>query len=61
VHLGFGRHQLGEDAAEAERLGAQGRALRDAILPAVMKVAANSKQATAGYRYHIDWDASITA
>jgi hypothetical protein len=35
--------------------------LRDAILPAVMKMAANSKQATAAYRYHIDWDSSITA
>jgi 2-polyprenyl-6-methoxyphenol hydroxylase-like FAD-dependent oxidoreductase len=37
------------------------RALRDAILPAVMKMAANSRQATAAYRYHIDWDAPITA
>jgi len=26
-----------------------------------MKMAANSKQATAAYRYHIDWDASVTA
>ena len=37
------------------------RALRDAILPAVMKMAANSRQATAAYRYHIDWDAPISA
>ena len=36
------------------------RALRDATLPAIMKMAANSKQATAAYRYHIDWDASVT-
>jgi len=26
-----------------------------------MKMAANSRQATAAYRYHIDWDAPITA
>ena len=32
------------------------RILRDATLPAIMKMAANSKQATAAYRYHIDWD-----
>lgn len=37
------------------------RILRDATLPAIMKMAASSKQATAAYRYHIDWDASITA
>ena len=36
------------------------RALRDAILPAVMKMAANSQQATAAYRYHIDWDIPVT-
>ena len=37
------------------------RILRDATLPAIMKMAANSKQATAGFRYHIDWDAPTTA
>ena len=37
------------------------RVLRDATFPAIMKMAANSKQATAAYRYHIDWDARITA
>lgn len=37
------------------------RMLRDATLPAIMKIAANSKQATAAYRYHIDWDSPITA
>ena len=36
------------------------RVFRDAALPIVMKLAANSKQATAAYRYHIDWDAPIT-
>ncbi len=36
------------------------RILRDATLPAIMKIAANSKQATAAYRYHIDWDSPIT-
>jgi 2-polyprenyl-6-methoxyphenol hydroxylase-like FAD-dependent oxidoreductase len=37
------------------------RILRDATLPVIMKMAANSNQATAAYRYHIDWDAPITA
>jgi len=37
---------------EAHRGGAEG---------IIMKMAANSRQATAAYRYHIDWDASITA
>ena len=36
------------------------RVFRDAALPIVMKLTANSKQATAAYRYHIDWDAPIT-
>jgi FAD-dependent urate hydroxylase len=35
------------------------RMLRDATLPVIMKMAANSKQATAAYRYHIEWDAPI--
>ena len=37
------------------------RMLRDATLPVIMKMAASSKQATAAYRHHIDWDAPITA
>jgi FAD-dependent urate hydroxylase len=37
------------------------RILRDATFPLLMKMAANSKQATAAYRYHIDWDTPITA
>jgi FAD-dependent urate hydroxylase len=36
------------------------RILRDATLPAIMKMAAKSKQATAAYRYHIDWDTPPT-
>lgn len=32
------------------------RVVRDAVLPAIMKIAANSKQVNAAYRYHIDWD-----
>ena len=32
-----------------------------AFLPAIMKMAANSKQATAPYRHHIDWDAPVPA
>jgi FAD-dependent urate hydroxylase len=35
------------------------RMLRDATLPVIMKMAASSKQATAAYRYHIDWDTPI--
>lgn len=30
-----------------------------ALLPVFMKIAANSKQATASYRHHIDWDAPV--
>lgn len=37
------------------------RLLRDATLPLIMKMAANSNQATAAYRYHIDWDTPVTA
>lgn len=37
--------------------GPIGRVLRDAAMPIFMKMAANSKQATEAYRYHIDWDA----
>ncbi len=37
------------------------RVFRDAALPIVMKMAASSKQATAAYRYHIDWDAPATS
>lgn len=37
------------------------RVLRDATLPVIMKMAASSKQATAAYRYHIDWDTPATA
>jgi 2-polyprenyl-6-methoxyphenol hydroxylase-like FAD-dependent oxidoreductase len=37
------------------------RMLRDATFPLIMKMAANSKQATAAYRYHIDWETPITA
>ena len=37
------------------------RMLRDATLPAIMKMVASSKQATAAYRYHIEWDTPITA
>jgi FAD-dependent urate hydroxylase len=37
------------------------RMLRDATLPVIMKMAASGKQATAAYRYHIDWGAPVTA
>ena len=32
-----------------------------ALLPVIMKMVANSKQATAPYRHHIDWDIAIPA
>jgi 2-polyprenyl-6-methoxyphenol hydroxylase-like FAD-dependent oxidoreductase len=32
-----------------------------ALLPAIMKMVANSKRATAPYRHHIDWDIAIPA
>ena len=36
------------------------RVLRDAALPIIMKMTANSKQVTAVYRYHIDWNSRVT-
>ncbi len=37
------------------------RILRDATFPLILKMAASSKQATAAYRYRIDWDTPVTA
>jgi FAD-dependent urate hydroxylase len=36
--------------------GPVARMLRDATLPVILKLTANSKQVTQQYRYHIDWD-----
>ncbi|HEX6449786.1 MAG TPA: NAD(P)/FAD-dependent oxidoreductase [Trebonia sp.] len=36
------------------------RRVRDAILPLILKLAANSKQATRPFAHHIDWDTPIT-
>jgi len=32
------------------------RVVRDALLPVILQLTANSKQVTQQYRYHIDWD-----
>ncbi len=32
------------------------RVLRDAVLPVMLRLTANSKQVTDQYRYHIDWN-----
>jgi len=36
------------------------RVFRDALLPAIMKMTANSKQVTEQFRYHIDWDTPVS-
>ena len=36
------------------------RMVRDALLPAIMKLTANSKQVTEQFRYHIDWDTPVS-
>jgi len=36
--------------------GPAARMVRDATLPAILKLTGNSKQVTQQYRYHIDWD-----
>jgi hypothetical protein len=34
---------------------------RDAMLPVILKMTANSKQVNEVYRYHIDWAGPVTA
>ncbi|CAN5232460.1 FAD-dependent monooxygenase [soil metagenome] len=41
--------------------GPVGRVLRDAMLPAVLKMTADSKALRRTFDYHIDWDATSTA
>lgn len=41
--------------------GPVARSVRDAILPLIFKVAANSKQARRPFDHHIDWDTPISA
>jgi 2-polyprenyl-6-methoxyphenol hydroxylase-like FAD-dependent oxidoreductase len=36
------------------------RVVRDALLPAIMKLTANSKQVTQQFRYHIDWATPVS-
>jgi FAD-dependent urate hydroxylase len=40
--------------------GPVARVLRDATLPVILKLTANSKQVTQQYRYHIDWNTPIS-
>jgi FAD-dependent urate hydroxylase len=41
--------------------GPVGRAVRDAILPAILKAAANSKQALQPLEHHVDWNTPVSA
>ena len=34
---------------------------RDAILPVILRVTANSKQVNQQFRYHIDWNTSTSS
>ncbi len=40
--------------------GPVARVFRDAVLPAILKLTANSKQVTQQYRYHIDWHTPVS-
>jgi 2-polyprenyl-6-methoxyphenol hydroxylase-like FAD-dependent oxidoreductase len=40
--------------------GPVARVVRDAVLPVIMKLTANSKQVTQQYRYHIDWTTPVS-
>jgi len=55
--------QIAKVAARVNSSKAAGsavRVVRDALLPAIMKLTANSKQVTQQYRYHIDWDTPVS-
>ena len=55
--------QIAKVAARVNSSKAAGpavRVFRDALLPAIMKLTANSKQVTQQYRYHIDWDTPVS-
>jgi 2-polyprenyl-6-methoxyphenol hydroxylase-like FAD-dependent oxidoreductase len=41
--------------------GPVARVFRDAMLPLILKMTANSKQARFVYDYHVDWDSPMTA
>jgi len=41
--------------------GPVARVFRDAMLPVILKMTANSKQVNEVYRYHIDWDGPVPA
>lgn len=41
--------------------GPVGRTVRDAILPAILKAAANSKQALQPFEHHVDWNTPVSA
>jgi FAD-dependent urate hydroxylase len=40
--------------------GPAARVFRDALLPVILKLTANSKQVTEQFRYHIDWDTPVS-
>ncbi len=40
--------------------GPAARVVRDAVLPVILRLAANSKQVTQQYRYHIDWNTPVS-
>jgi len=55
--------QIAKVAARVNSSKAAGpavRVFRDALLPAIMKLTANSKQVTEQFRYHIDWDTPVS-
>jgi len=55
--------QIAKVAARVNSSKAAGpavRVFRDALLPAIMKMTANSKQVTEQFRYHIDWDTPVS-
>jgi FAD-dependent urate hydroxylase len=41
--------------------GPVARVVRDAVLPLILRLTTNSKQATQQYRYHIDWDTPVSS
>jgi FAD-dependent urate hydroxylase len=41
--------------------GPVARVVRDALLPVILRLTTNSKQANQQYRYHIDWDTPVSS
>lgn len=53
--------QGGRTGQQPQAAGPVARVLRDATLPVILKLTANSKQVTQRYRYHIDWRMPISS